>query len=79
MGFRTHRFTTPMGPASEIIYDTLRELALIEPDTSALGGTFLDQLANEREIFKIILTARPQRTIPTDLWSSSYFLFIDQL
>jgi len=32
-----------------------------------------------REIFKIIITARPQRTIPSALWSSSYFLFIDQL
>ena len=72
-------FITPMAPAGEIIYDTLRELALLEPQTSATGGAFLDELVNEREIFKIILTARPQRTIPTALWSSSYFLFIDQL
>jgi len=34
---------------------------------------------NDREIFKIIITARPQRSIPTALWSSSYFLFIDRL
>ena len=68
-----------MAPASEIIYDTLRELALIAPDTSATGGAFLDELANEHEVFKIILTARPQRTIPTELWSSSYFLFIDRI
>jgi uncharacterized protein (DUF58 family) len=76
--FRTNRFSTPMAPAPEIIYDALRELALIEPDTSAVGGAFLDELACDREIFKIILTARPQRTIPTALWSSSYFLFIDR-
>jgi len=79
MQFRTDRFSTPMAPAAEIIYDTLHELAVIQPQTSAAGGAFLDDLGNDREIFKIILTARPQRTIPTSLWSSSYFLFIDQL
>ncbi len=79
MGFRTHRFATPVAEASEIIYDTLRELALVQPDASATGGAFLDELCGEREIFKIILTARPQRTIPTELWSSSYFLFIDKI
>lgn len=81
--FRTNAFATPLAPAGEIIYNTLRELALIQPITSldslARGGTFLDSLAGEAEIFKIILTARPQRTIPTSLWSSSYLLFIDQL
>jgi uncharacterized protein (DUF58 family) len=77
--FRTHRFTTSMAPSAEIIYDALRELATIQPDVSALGGQFLDDLASEREIFKIILTARPQNTIPTALWSSSYFLFLSSL
>jgi len=79
MQFRTNRFSTPMAPAGEIIYDALRELALIQPDTSVTGGAFLDELASDREIFKIILTSRSQRTIPTALWSSSYFLFIDRL
>jgi uncharacterized protein (DUF58 family) len=77
--FRTNRFATPMAPAGEIIYDALRELATIKPDNSATGGEFLDDLANDREIFKIIITARPQHTIPTALWSSSYFVFIDSL
>jgi uncharacterized protein (DUF58 family) len=79
MQFRTDRFVTPMAPAAEMIYSALRELALIQPDPSAAGGAFLDYLTSEREIFKIILTARPQRTIPTALWSSSYFLFINQM
>jgi uncharacterized protein (DUF58 family) len=77
--FRTNRFSTPMAPASEIIYDALRELALIEPDRSTVGGAFLDDLASDREVFKIIITARAQRSIPTALWSSSYFLFLDRL
>jgi uncharacterized protein (DUF58 family) len=77
--FRTNRFATPMAPAGEIIYDALRELATIKADNSATGGKFLDDLANDREIFKIIITARSQHTIPTALWSSSYFVFIDSL
>jgi len=79
MQFRTNRISTPMAPAAEIIYDALRELALIQPDKSAAGGAFLDELSNDREIFKIILTSRAQRTIPTALWSSSYLVFIDRL
>jgi uncharacterized protein (DUF58 family) len=75
--FRTNRFSTPLAPAEEIIYDALRELAKIQPDESSIGGAFLDELASDHEIFKIILTARPQNTIPTALWSSSYFLFLN--
>jgi uncharacterized protein (DUF58 family) len=77
--FRTNRFATPIAPAGEIIYDALRELALISPDASASGGAFLDDLVSETEVFKIILTARPQSSIPTALWSSSYFLFLNSL
>jgi uncharacterized protein (DUF58 family) len=77
--FRTHDFRTPMAPAGEIIYDALRELAGIEPEPSAAGGSFLDGLVSQHEIFKIILTRRSQHTIPTALWSSSYIVFIDTL
>jgi uncharacterized protein (DUF58 family) len=79
MQFRTDRFSTPMAPASEIIYDALRELALVQLEPAKRGGAFLDELTNESEIFKIILTNRHQGTIPTALWSSSYFLFFDKL
>jgi len=79
MQFRTERCATPMASASEIIYDTLRELAVIEPQPSSAGGKFLDELGSDHEIFKIILTGRPQRSIPASLWSSSYFIFIDRL
>jgi uncharacterized protein (DUF58 family) len=79
MQFRTDRFSTPMAAANEIIYDTLRELALVQPDSSATGGAFLNALAGEHEIFKIIITSRAQTAIPSALWSSSYFVFIDTL
>jgi len=77
--FRTHRVCTPMAPASEIVYDALRELALIRPDASSAGSAFLDELTSERDIFKIVLTSRSQKTIPAALWSSSYFIFLDAL
>ena len=77
--FRTNRFSTPMAPAEEIIYDALRELALVQPETSSSGGAFLDDLAGDRDIFKIIVTNRSQKSIPSSLWSSSYFIFIDSL
>jgi len=77
--FRTDRFLTRMAPAAEIIYDALSELARVQTDISATGGTFLDDLTREHEIFKIILTRRPQHSIPTALWSSSYIVFIDSL
>ncbi len=77
--FRTDTFSTPMAPANEIIYDALRELATVQPRTSSVGGAFLDRLASEQEFFKIIVTARPQASIPSALWSSSYFIFIDRL
>ncbi len=79
MQFRTDRYFTPMAPAGEIIYDTLRELALLEPETSAAGGAFLDDLVERPRNFQNHPHRRPQRSIPTALWSSSYFLFIDQL
>jgi uncharacterized protein (DUF58 family) len=79
MQFRTDRMTTPMAPASEIIYDILRELAFIQPNTSESGGEFLDELAAETEVFKIVLTRRAQCSIPSALWSSSYFIFFDSI
>ncbi len=79
MQFCTNRFSTPMAPAHEIIYDALKELATIQADTSTAGGAFLNELAGDRETFKIILTSRAQGTIPTSLWTSSYFIFIESL
>ncbi len=79
MQFRTDRISTPMAPAGEIIYDVLRELAVIEPNRTETGGSFLDTLSGETEIFKIVITRRAQRSLPSALWSSSYFIFFDAL
>ena len=76
---RTNHDATALARANEVIYDALRLLATLQPDESIQGGAFLDDLAAHSDVFKVILTARPQLTIPTALWSSSYFLFIDHL
>ena len=79
MQFSTPRMTTPMTSAGEIIYDVLRELAYIDPDTERSGAAFLESLVPFHEIFKIVITSQPHGSIPTSLWSSSYFIFLDSL
>ncbi len=78
LAFRTAGFETPMAPAGEIIYDILDRLATIAPQPAQAGHTFLAELANWPQIFKIILTNQPRGSIPTSLWSSSYILFVDR-
>jgi uncharacterized protein (DUF58 family) len=77
--FRTPGFASPMAPAGEVIYSAMRELALIERQRAVGDGRFLAQLADATDVFKIILTSQPRGSIPTALWSSSYFLFIQAL
>jgi uncharacterized protein (DUF58 family) len=77
--FRCARRGTPPAPANEIVYDALRELALVSPEPPGGGSTFLDTLAGEPDMFKVILTARLPSSIPAALWSSSHFIFFDSL
>ena len=79
MQFATPRVTTPMTAAGDIIYDVLRELAYIEPDRERSGAAFLESLVPLHESFKIVITSQPHGSIPTSLWSSSYFIFLDSL
>lgn len=79
MQFRTDRTATEMAPAVDIIYDVLRELAFQVPKEAGTEESFMDPLASESDVFKIILTSRSQNTIPSALWSSSYLIFIDSL
>jgi len=70
---------TAMAPAEDVVYDVLRYLACAEPQAEPLGTSFLEQLAQESDVFKIVLTSRARGTIPTSLWGSSYIIFIDSL
>lgn len=77
--FRSAGFATRRVIASEIIYDILRCLASASPLKQAPGKSFLDTLNDASDIFKIVLTNHPRGSIPTRLWSSSYFVFISSL
>ena len=85
MKFHSPSLSTPMTASSEIIYQVLRELALVEPhiEADSNGGgaedSFLTLLAREAGTFKVLLTARNPGSLPTSLWSSSYVVFFDSL
>ncbi|MFQ5777370.1 MAG: DUF58 domain-containing protein [Terriglobia bacterium] len=76
--FRSPDWGTPVAPACDIIYDVLRHLALIEARRPPQEG-FLRSLGQNSDTFKIILTAQPRGSIPTGLWTSSYFVFMQSL
>jgi len=79
MQFRTAGLATSMARAREIIYSVLRHLAFVEPRVAEPDRSLLSRLAEEPHIFKIILTSQPRGSIPTSLWTSSYFLFLQSL
>jgi uncharacterized protein (DUF58 family) len=79
LGFRAPQSETALAPAAENIYDVLRQLAGIEAATSKPTRDFLNELAAEPDVFKIVLTSRARGSIPTSLWTSSYMIFFDSL
>jgi uncharacterized protein (DUF58 family) len=77
--FRSAGFATPRASAGEIVYDVLRCLARVSPLKAQPDRNFLDSLSDASDIFKIVLTSQPRGSIPTQLWSSSYILFVPSL
>ena len=77
--FRSAGFATPRAGAGEIVYDVLRCLARVSPLKAQPDRSFLDSLSDAPDIFKIVLTSQPRGSIPTQLWSSSYILFVPSL
>jgi hypothetical protein len=47
-------------------------LALIKPDPKGLA---LEKISLG-DAYNLVITARPRGSIPTQLWTSSYFIFI---
>jgi uncharacterized protein (DUF58 family) len=78
LAFRSGGFGTPMGSASESIYSILRHLAAAAPLPVEPGRSFLDELAAEPDIFKIIATRQPREAVPASLWSSSYIVCLGE-
>jgi Protein of unknown function DUF58 len=79
MEFRSAGFATPRMSAGEVIYDTLRYLANVTPLKPQPGKSFLDTLNESPDIFKIVLTSHPRGTIPSSIWDTAYFVFIESL
>jgi len=77
--FRAPGLKVSLAPAGEVIYEIMRHLAFARPLPSETRDTFLSDLAQETHIYKIILTSQPRGSIPTSLWTSSYFHFIHAL
>lgn len=57
---------------SKDVYDFLRELAVIEPSPAVGYGEMLDAHG-----YNIVITARKRGAIPTRLWASSFYIFVD--
>ena len=79
IGFRTAGGEVSLAPAAENIYDVLQQLAAVQPQAPEPGRNFLNDLARETQVFKIVLTNQPRGSFPTSLWSSSYIVFFDSL
>jgi uncharacterized protein (DUF58 family) len=79
MEFRSAGFGTPRMGAGEIIYDILRYLAGVTPLKPQPGKSFLDTLGDTPDIFKIVLTSHPRGTIPSHIWNTAYFVFVQSL
>jgi uncharacterized protein (DUF58 family) len=79
MEFRSAGFATPRMTAGDIIYDILRYLASVTPLKQQPGKSFLDSLGESPDIFKIVLTCHPRGTIPSHIWNTGYFIFVQSL
>ena len=66
------RFAGPGYGRSTDIFDFLRYLALVQP---SLDPSVLETLETSNE-YNLVITARPRGTIPTEIWNSSYILFV---
>ena len=75
--FVSDDFHTPAGKAGEILFDVLRYLAFVEAGGPGIKWTELG--SGEEAVFRIILTTTTHGLIPTHLWASSYFIFIQEL
>ena len=74
--FVSDDFRTRPAPATEVIFDILSYLARVEPLQASQN---LLETLGDGDLFKIILTAAAPGSIPTHLWTSSYFVFQERL
>jgi len=66
-------FAAPGYASSAEVYDFLKYLAVVAPGS---GASILETLQVTDE-YNIIFTARARGSIPTNFWTSSYFIFME--
>jgi len=76
--FRSVGITTPLAPADEIIFTILRHLAVAQPLPPDPNQALMAELGTSPELFKIVVTSQSRGSIPRDVWSSSYIIFLDE-
>jgi uncharacterized protein (DUF58 family) len=67
------QFAAPGYSGSDQIYDFFEYLADVQP---AVGESVLDKL-QVTDDYNLVFTARPRGSVPTTLWQSSYFVFMN--
>jgi uncharacterized protein (DUF58 family) len=78
LGFRTANYEADLAPAGEVIYDILKQLAIAAPLSAQPDRpSFLTDLADSTQLFKVIITRQPRGSIPNSLWGSAYIFFIE--
>ncbi|HMH79141.1 MAG TPA: DUF58 domain-containing protein [Candidatus Acidoferrum sp.] len=77
--FRSAGIETSLAPAEENIFAILRHLAVAQPQPTEAQDALLQDLAASPDLFKVIVTSRPRGTIPSELWHSSYVIFLESL
>jgi hypothetical protein len=77
-------FVISRQPQTRDLYTFLGGLAVIEPDGASsapdwlLGSGNSGGIAGAPAEYKIVVTARPRRSLPTDLWNTSYVVFVGE-
>ena len=77
--FRSAGIETSLAPAEENIFAILWHLAVAQPQPTEAQDALLQDLAASPDLFKVIVTSRPRGTIPSELWHSSYVIFLESL
>jgi uncharacterized protein (DUF58 family) len=75
-------FAIPGRPRTRDLHEFLAWLAVIEPGASGAektdpaGDPLREMNLGSSDDYNIVVTARPRGTLPTPLWNSSYFVFL---
>jgi uncharacterized protein (DUF58 family) len=76
--FRSVSASVPLAPATENIFEVLRDLALVEALPMNANQDGLAELA-ETESFKIVVTSQARGSIPAAVWNTSYVVFAGEV